>query len=227
MNRFMLGAVGVALGVALGYWIVASQSAGMAKRKLDPAEDPRNAIVPPEKIHPVTADMVSATEKLTKTKAPDFTLPADDGKTYNLEDLARTKPVLLFFIVDSCPCCVTARPYIDRVQNAYRGSLTVLGVINADASVARLWARNNSASFPLLLDPSKEQLHAYNAKRGTYMALIAPGGRIEKVFPGYSQSLIKELGDRIALLAGVPVRPIEVADLPVKATTGCEFDLAR
>ena len=228
MNRFVLAFIAVVAGLLLGFWIVSSQTAAMAKRKhVDPSEDPTNAIVGPEKIHPVTQDLASAAAKLARSQAPDFNLQGDDGKSYSLKDLARTKPVLLFFIVDSCPCCVTARPYIDRVQNAYKDSVTVLGVINADGPTAKTWARNNSANFPLLLDPSKDTIHAYHAKRGTYMALVAPGGTIDKVFPGYSQGLIKDLGERIANLAGVQPRHIEVADLPKQDTTGCEFDKPR
>jgi peroxiredoxin len=169
--------------------------------------------------------MVSATAKMANAQAPDFTLPGEDGKTYALKDLASKRPVLLFFIVDSCPCCVTARPYIDRIQNTYKDVLTVVGVINANASIAGQWARNNSAKFPLLLDPKLQTIHAYKAKRGTYMALIAPGGTIEKVFPGYSQRLVTDLGARVVRMAGVAPRTIEVADLPKTDTTGCEFDM--
>lgn len=225
MNRILTALAGVLVGAALAYWVVSSQMRQVTVGKLDPSEDPSNAFVPPEKIHPVTADMVTATAKMAHAQAPDFALPSDDGKTYALKDLAAKHPVLLFFIVDSCPCCVTARPYIDRIQATYKDVLTVVGVINADARTAGQWARNNSAKFPLLLDPKLNTIHAYKAKRGTYMALIAPGGAIDKVFPGYSQRLVTDLGARVARLAGIAPRTIEVADLPVKDTTGCEFDM--
>jgi peroxiredoxin len=225
MKRFVIAFVAAGVGAALGVWAVSSRQPTSNRQQLDPSEDPRNAIVGPEKIHPVTADMVRATAKLAKQEAPDFALIGDDGRTYRLRELARTKPVVLFFIVNLCPCCVTARPYIGRVNKAYQGAATFLGVIDGDAKTAKLWARNNAPGFPILADPKLGTIRSYHAKRGTYMTLIAPGGTIDKVYPGYSQSLVTELGRRIAALAGTPEKTIEVADLPKEATTGCPFNV--
>lgn len=36
-------------------------------------------------------------------KAPDFTLPATDGKTYSLADFATSKVLVVFFTCNHCP----------------------------------------------------------------------------------------------------------------------------
>jgi peroxiredoxin len=226
MNRILLAVAAVAIGGGLAYWLVTSQMAAMDE-PLNPAEDPRNAVVSPSKIHPVTGQMSTKAAALAETRAPDFALKDERGGSYTLQEMARTKPVLLYFIVDTCPCCVTAQPAVERVREAYEGVLTVAGVINADATVAAKWAKNNGAKFPILLDPTKATIHAYKAERGTYMALIAPGGNIQKVYPGYSQTLVKDLVARIAQLARVPAKSVQVDDLPTDDTTGCEFDPAK
>jgi peroxiredoxin len=226
MNRILLAVAAIAIGGGLAYWLVTTQMSAK-DRPLHPSEDPRNAIVSPSKIHPVSDQMSAKAEALTQTPAPEFTLKDERGVSHSLREMAETKPVLLYFIVDTCPCCVTAQPYIDRVRQTYEGDLIMVGVINAEAGVAAKWAKDNNAKFPILLDPTKATVHAYKAERGTYMTLVAPGGKIDKAFPGYSQSLVTELGERIARLSGVPVKPIKVADLPKEATTGCEFDPAK
>jgi len=45
-------------------------------------------------------------------KAPDFSLPGVDGKTYSLDDFAKTK---LLAIVFTCNHCPTAQAYEDRI----------------------------------------------------------------------------------------------------------------
>jgi peroxiredoxin Q/BCP len=36
-------------------------------------------------------------------RAPDFALPASDGKTYSLKDLSGRKIVLVFYVINNTP----------------------------------------------------------------------------------------------------------------------------
>ena len=58
----------------------------------------------------------TAASTVPGTPAPDFRLPATDGKTYTLADIARTKGTVIVFICNHCPY---VKAVIDRlVQDA-------------------------------------------------------------------------------------------------------------
>lgn len=62
------------------------------------------------------------------TQAPDFTLPATDGKTYSLSQF-KGKPVLLEFMAPWCPYCQRDSPILNQVYDVYASKgVEVLGV---------------------------------------------------------------------------------------------------
>lgn len=105
-------------------------------------------------------------------KAPAFTLPATDGRTYALEDLKGERGTLVMFICNHCPY---VKSVIDRiVRDAHE--LAGLGV----ASVAICandannypedsfdnmvkFARQHGFEFPYLHDEDQAVARAYNA----------------------------------------------------------------
>ena len=71
-------------------------------------------------------------------KAPDFTLPATDGQSYALADLAGEKGTLVMFICNHCPYVLAV---LDRIRRDAR-ELQALGV-----GVAAICA-NDAESYP-------------------------------------------------------------------------------
>ena len=128
--------------------------------------------------------------------APDFRLPADDGKTYSLKDLRGRKVVLYFYPKDDTPGCTkeacSFRDNLSRVQS--KGAI-VLGVSKDDLASHAKFREKYSLSFPLLSDPEGKVLSAYgvwkekNLYGKTFMGIerttfvIDERGRIQKVFP--------------------------------------------
>ena len=128
--------------------------------------------------------------------APDFRLPADDGKTYALKDLRGRKVVLYFYPKDDTPGCTkeacSFRDNLSRVQS--KGAI-VLGVSKDDLASHAKFREKYSLSFPLLSDPEGKVLTAYgvwkekNLYGMTFMGIerttfvIDERGRIQKVFP--------------------------------------------
>ncbi|TLZ55144.1 MAG: thioredoxin-dependent thiol peroxidase [Methanobacteriota archaeon] len=128
--------------------------------------------------------------------APDFRLPADDGKTYALKDLRGRKVVLYFYPKDDTPGCTkeacSFRDNLSRVQS--KGAI-VLGVSKDDLASHAKFREKYSLSFPLLSDPEGKVLTAYgvwkekNLYGKTFMGIerttfvIDERGRIQKVFP--------------------------------------------
>src|SRR5262249_48053273 len=62
------------------------------------------------------------------------------------------------------------------------------------------------------------------AKNGGYVALVRPDGAIDTLWPGCSSEMMRELGRRIAELAAVTERSIDVAGMPGALATGCPFE---
>ena len=66
-------------------------------------------------------------------KAPDFSLPATDGKTYKLSDFKNAKALVIFFTCNHCPFVKgsdevtrhTAEKYLKKVQNSLASIPTV------------------------------------------------------------------------------------------------------
>ncbi|MEL6642687.1 MAG: thioredoxin family protein [Pseudomonadota bacterium] len=104
--------------------------------------------------------------------APDFTLPATDGKTYGLRDVAGPKGTLVMFICNHCPYVLAV---LDRMVRDAR-DLAELGVgtvaICSNDPVAYpadnfenmvRMAREKSFPFPYLHDADQSVARAYGA----------------------------------------------------------------
>ena len=128
--------------------------------------------------------------------APDFRLPADDGKTYALKDLRGQKVVLYFYPKDDTPGCTKeACSFRDNLARVRSKGAVVLGVSKDDLESHAKFREKYSLSFPLLSDPEGKVLGAYGVSKEkslygkTFMGIerttfvIDENGRIRKVFP--------------------------------------------
>lgn len=107
-------------------------------------------------------------------KAPDFSLPATDGKTYGLDDFAEANTLVVFFTCNHCPYVVGS----DEVTRATAEKYTTQGVrfvgINSnsvntkpDDSFEHMVERMDDQKFPwtYLHDESQEVAKTYGALR--------------------------------------------------------------
>lgn len=105
-------------------------------------------------------------------KALDFHLPATDGRSYGLADIAGENGTLVMFICNHCPY---VRSVIDRIVRDAAG-LAALGVgsvaISANDAAAypddsfanmKIFAAENALPFPYLYDESQQVARAYGA----------------------------------------------------------------
>jgi len=105
-------------------------------------------------------------------KAPSFTLPGTDGKTYSLEELRGPNGSLVMFICNHCPY---VKAVIDRIVRDV-DELKALGVsavaICSNNSVQypedsfdnmKRFAKEHRFTFPYLLDESQDVARAYDA----------------------------------------------------------------
>ena len=115
---------------------------------------------------------VAQTEIALDARAPDFRLPATDGRTYGLKDIAGDKGTVIVFICNHCPY---VKAVIDRLAADAR-LLTGEGVgfaaiCSNDAagypedSFPKMgeFARKHAFPFPYLHDETQDVARAYGA----------------------------------------------------------------
>ncbi len=120
-------------------------------------------------------------------KAPEFELADQDGRKHTLKALLADGPLILYFYpADFTPGCTKeACSFRDLHQELMKAKLRVVGVSPQDEASHRRFADEHSLNFPLLADPDKVAVKAYDVdgplgfgvRRGTY--LIGRDGRIE------------------------------------------------
>ena len=105
-------------------------------------------------------------------KAPPFTLPATDGKTYSLEALRGKTGTLVMFICNHCPYVKAVIDRIVRDCDELRGlGIGAVAISSNDVvhypedsfANMRRFAEAHRFSFPYLYDESQDVARAYDA----------------------------------------------------------------
>ena len=97
------------------------------------------------------------------TKAPAFTLPDQNGKVHSLSDYAGKKVILYFYPKDNTPGCTKqACGFADRYPQFLEKGAVVLGVSKDSVSSHKNFEQKYALPFPLLSDPGKEVIQAYD-----------------------------------------------------------------
>jgi len=121
------------------------------------------------------------------TRAPEFELADQDGRKHTLKTLLAGGPLILYFYpADFTPGCTKeACSFRDLHQDLMKAKLRVVGVSPQDVASHRKFADEHGLNFPLLADPDKLAVKAYDVdgplgfgvRRGTY--LIGKDGVIQ------------------------------------------------
>ncbi len=105
-------------------------------------------------------------------KAPDFALPAVDGKTYSLAEVKGEKGLLIMFICNHCPYVRSIIERIERDVAELRGlGVGALAIMSNDAIAypadsfenMKRFAEEKGLSFPYAIDESQAVAKAYAA----------------------------------------------------------------
>lgn len=140
------------------------------------------------------------------TKAPDFSLPDQNGTVHSLADYKGKKVILYFYPKDMTGgCTAQACSFRDRYPQIQEKGAVVLGVSKDSVESHKRFEEKHGLPFPLLADETSEVITAYDVLRpgkdgkptkslirSTY--LIDEDGIIIKAFGGVKP---KEDADRM------------------------------
>jgi peroxiredoxin len=107
---------------------------------------------------PSTAGTVVGTPRKAKigSLAPDFTLPALDGRTVTLSSL-RGKPVVLSFFASWCHPCEEDMPLLQKLHEQEGDRITVIGVNYQDfKGDTEDFVKRLQVTFPALIEDSND-----------------------------------------------------------------------
>jgi peroxiredoxin len=105
-------------------------------------------------------------------KAPSFTLPGVDGKTYSLEELKGPNGTLIMFVCNHCPYVKAVIDRIVRDADALKAlGINTVAICSNDATThpddsfdnMRRFAEEHGFTFPYLHDESQDVARAYDA----------------------------------------------------------------
>lgn len=129
------------------------------------------------------------------TKAPNFSLPDQNGRIHTLEEYAGKKVILYFYPKDNTPGCTKqACGFSELYPHFLKKGAVVLGVSKDSVASHKKFEEKYNLSFTLLSDPELTAIQAYDVwqekknygkvsmgvVRTTY--LIDENGMIEKAF---------------------------------------------
>ena len=147
------------------------------------------------------------------SKAPDFCLPDQDGRTVRLSDYLGKKVVLYFYPKDNTPGCTRqACAFAASYEQFKAQNIVVIGISKDSVASHQKFAQKYDLPFILLSDPELQAIQAYGVwqekklygkvsmgvVRTTY--IIDEQGVIEKVMPKVKPDT--NAADVLACLAG-------------------------
>ena len=100
---------------------------------------------------------------VTGTKAPEFTLPDQDGVMHSLKEYAGKKVILYFYPKDDTPGCTKqACGFTERYPLFHEKNAVVIGISKDSVASHKRFAQKYNLKFPLLADPGLEVIKAYD-----------------------------------------------------------------
>ena len=123
-------------------------------------------------------------------KAPDFTLPSQDGSMVSLSQFAGTKSVVLFFYPkdESYGCTKEACSFRDNYEVFKDAGAEVIGISADDEASHKSFASNHKLPFILLSDKDRKVAGLYKVGKtmgmipGRVTFVIDRNGIIQKIF---------------------------------------------
>ena len=101
------------------------------------------------------------------TKAPDFTLPDQNGEMHSLSDYAGKRVILYFYPKDNTPGCTRQACGFSELRPQFeeKGAV-ILGVSRDSVASHKKFEEKQKLTFTLLSDPELQAFQAYDVWKG-------------------------------------------------------------
>jgi peroxiredoxin len=163
--------------------------------------------------------VVTGQNSIAGTVAPEFSTTATDGKTYTLSAMEK-KPTILVFWKNPCPHNPRASSLVNSVVDAYKGKVSVLGVVNSEGDTAKSFQEQFGKDYPFLHDAKKSIITSYKQPRSIVFVVIDKDRKVESVIGGYSQESMALLNTAMAKAAGMEEAKLDFSGAPTRTTYG-------
>ena len=173
--------------------------------------------------HPVTSEMQSAVDSRALKAAPPFNLKDAAGKEMTLTSLLDGKPLFLYFILDGCPCSIEAEPLFHKLYRQHKTAANFAGIIGSDTKIAARWVQEHRTPYPVLSSADHKVMQEYGAPNSVYCAVISKGGKIVKMWAGFSAKMLQEVNALLAQESGTDEKPFDPDYAPQELASGCSF----
>lgn len=97
------------------------------------------------------------------TKAPDFTLPDQNGEMHSLSDYAGKRVILYFYPKDNTPGCTRQACGFSELRPQFEDKgAVILGVSRDSVASHKKFEEKQKLTFTLLSDPELQAIQAYD-----------------------------------------------------------------
>ena len=126
---------------------------------------------------------------VTGDTAPQFTLPAIDGSTFNMADMKGKRVILTFFRFSTCPLCNLRIRRIVQRWNEFSKDAVMVAVFDAKVGDLQKRMKKHDAPFVVVADETYEQFNKNGVKKSFFKfmwgAMRSPLTLLQATLRGY------------------------------------------
>ena len=131
----------------------------------------------------------SMTQVVTGDIAPQFSLPAIDGSTFNMADMKGKRVILTFFRFSTCTLCNMRIRKIVQRWNEFSKDAVMVAVFDAKLGELQKRMKKHDAPFVVVADETYEQFNKNGVKKSFFKfmwgALRSPLTLLQATLRGY------------------------------------------
>ena len=121
--------------------------------------------------------------------APEFSLPAIDGSTFNMADVKGKRVILTFFRFSSCPLCNMRIRRIIQRWDEFSDDAVMVAVFDAKLGELQKRMKKHNAPFVVVADETYEQFRKNGVKKSFFKflwgAMRSPLTLLQATLRGY------------------------------------------
>ncbi len=138
-----------------------------------------------------TTGSMNPYENLIGKSAPAFTFTSFSGNEISLSQF-KGKVVLLDFWESWCGYCIMAMPKLNKLQNRWKDTLTIIGVVTENKQPVEKLIKTNGLIYPNIF-ANRDIIEAYNVSARPTYVLIDQAGKIITITTGNLDPIVSNI----------------------------------